>query len=79
MSLNKSEKLSFFAELFELKFEEKWVAPYELAKVSLNNKGNEIRSSERRSNEGKPAMEEAEKENSDIENRSPFQQIVFKA
>ena len=35
---------------------------YELAKVSLNNVGNEIRSSERRSNDAKTVGEE-EKEN----------------
>ena len=40
-------------ELFRLKYEEKWVHMYELAKASLNNRGNEIRSCKRRSNEMK--------------------------
>ena len=44
----------FILDLFKLKFEEKWFPMYELAKSSLNNRGNEIRSSERKSNENMP-------------------------
>ncbi|XP_075264349.1 uncharacterized protein LOC142356294 isoform X2 [Convolutriloba macropyga] len=36
-------------ELFQIKYDERWVHMYELAKISLNNKGNEIKSNERRS------------------------------
>ena len=39
-----------------LKFEEKWLPMYESAKSSLNNRGNEIRSSERKINENKEKM-----------------------
>ena len=39
-------------DLFQLKYEDKWLGMYELAKISINNRGNEIRSSERRSREG---------------------------
>ena len=45
-------------DLFQLKFDSKWLSTYELAKVSLNNKGNEIRSAERRSNEARVFPEE---------------------
>ena len=38
-----------FLELFQIKYDERWVHMYELAKISLNNKGNEIKSNERRS------------------------------
>ena len=48
--------LFFILDLFKLKFEEKWFPMYELAKSSLNNRGNEIRSSERKSNENKENM-----------------------
>ena len=37
------------SDLFQLKYEDRWVHMYELAKVSLNNRGNEIKSNERRS------------------------------
>ena len=40
-------------DLFRLKYEDKWLHTYELAKASLNNRANEIRSIERRSNESK--------------------------
>ena len=39
------------SDLFQLKYEDEWVHMYELAKVSLNNRGNEIKSNERRSQE----------------------------
>ena len=35
--------------MFQLKYDDKWLHMYELAKVSLNNRGNEIKSVERRS------------------------------
>ena len=38
-------------DLFRLKYEDKWLPMYELAKTSLNNRGNEIKSCERRSSE----------------------------
>ena len=38
-------------DLFRLKYDDKWLHTYELAKASLNNRGNEIRSNERRSND----------------------------
>ena len=43
-----------FLDLFKLKFDNKWLPMYELAKVSLNNRGNEIKFLERRSQEGVP-------------------------
>ena len=48
---------------FRLKNEQKWIPMYELAKVSLNNKGNEIRSAERRSKEKAAEEEEANFQN----------------
>ena len=36
-------------ELFQLKYENKWLHMYELAKASVNNRGNELKSCERRS------------------------------
>ena len=32
-----------------MKYDKRWISQYELAKVSLNNVGNEIRSNERKS------------------------------
>ena len=40
-------------DLLRLKYENKRLQTYELAKASLNNRANEIRSFERRSNESK--------------------------
>ena len=40
-----------YLDLFQLKCEDKSVHTYALAKASLNNRGNEIRCYERRSNE----------------------------
>ncbi|XP_075246154.1 uncharacterized protein LOC142339780 [Convolutriloba macropyga] len=59
---------NLFKELFQLKFESKWIAPYELAKVSLNNMGNEIRSQERRSNEARSSNDESENVDTQAEN-----------
>ena len=41
----------FNLELFRMKYEGNWVHMYEIAKVSVNNRGNELKSSERRSTE----------------------------
>ena len=54
---------TLFLELFQLKFEEKWLHMYELAKVSINNRGNEIRSMERRSFESRENDENVGVEN----------------
>ena len=40
------------SDLFRLKYDENWLHMYELAKVSLNNRGNELKSNERKSGEG---------------------------
>ena len=40
-----------FTDLFRLKYDVKWLHMYELAKVSLNKRGNEIKSVERKSGE----------------------------
>ena len=45
--------LFFTSDLFRLKYEDQWLHCYELAKASLNNRANEIRSGERKSNEPK--------------------------
>ena len=55
--------LCFSLDLFRLKYDQKWVPMYKLAKVSLNNKGNEIRSAERRSKEKAAEEEEANFQN----------------
>ena len=54
-------------DLFQLKYEDKWVHTYELAKASLNNRGNEIRCYERRSNE----MRETDENNDHFAARNP--------
>ena len=56
-----------FLDLFQLKYEDKWVHTYELAKASLNNRGNEIRCYERRSNE----MRETDENNDHFASRNP--------
>ncbi|XP_075249432.1 uncharacterized protein LOC142342120 [Convolutriloba macropyga] len=45
------------SELFRLKYESNWVHMYELAKISVNNRGNELKSNERRSNESGDVLE----------------------
>ena len=55
-SFQKLWSLKFASDLFQLKFEDKWVHMYELAKSSLINRGNEIKSSERRSQETREAL-----------------------
>ena len=44
-------KIGFCLQLFRLKYESGWIHMYELAKISINNKGNELKSDERRSND----------------------------
>ena len=43
------EKDFFAAELFRLKYDDNWLAMYEHAKTSFNNRANELKSDERKS------------------------------
>ena len=62
----------YYSDLFRLKFEEKWVHMYELAKVSLINKANEIKSIERRSSDQKEQVGAQGTTNSDAVVRETY-------
>ena len=61
----------FCSELFRVKYDNNWVHMYELAKVSLNNRGNELKSNERRSVDGNSVDNSFRSQASDQENQPP--------